>query len=125
VLEDPQLTLIKYYFHIIRSGDTLSGIAKSYGVTENQIRSNNPGLKEKYLKIGQRLLIPALREITASAPRKERTSYSGTHLVKKGETLWSIALAYNTSPETLAQLNGMRLNDVLRAGSSLKTPVSQ
>ncbi|MDR2701759.1 MAG: LysM peptidoglycan-binding domain-containing protein [Spirochaetaceae bacterium] len=127
VLKDPKLTLIKYYFHTIRSGDTLSGIAVRYGVTEKQIRSNNPGLQERFLKIGQRLIIPALKEINlaAAAPRQDNVSFSGTHLVKRGETLWSIALAYNTDPETLARINGMRLNDILKAGSSLKTPVRQ
>jgi membrane-bound lytic murein transglycosylase D len=125
VLENPKLTLIRYYFHTIRAGDTLSQIAVRYGVTEKQIRSNNPGLKERYLKVGQRLIIPALKEINlaAAAPRQDNVSFSGTHLVKRGETLWSIALAYNTDPETLARINGMRLNDILRAGSSLKTPV--
>jgi len=127
VLEDPKLSLIKYYFHTIRSGDTLSGIAKRYGVTEKQIRSSNPGLQERFLKVGKQLIIPAFKEINlaAAAPRQDNVSFSGTHLVKRGETLWSIALAYNTDPETLARINGMRLNDVLRAGSSLKTPVRQ
>jgi len=127
VLEDPKLTLIRYYFHTIKSGDTLSGIAKRYGVTEKQIRSNNPGLQERYLKVGQRLIIPALKEINlaAAAPRHENVTFSGNHLVKRGETLWSIALAYNTDPETLARINGMGLNDVLKAGSSIKTPVRQ
>jgi membrane-bound lytic murein transglycosylase D len=127
VLEDPQLTLIRYYFHTIRSGDTLSGIAQRYGVSENQVRSHNPGLRDRYLKIGQRLIIPALKELNtaSSSVRMENVSFSGTHIVRRGETLWSIALAYNTSPETLAQINNMGLNDTLREGRTLKTPAGQ
>ncbi|GHV84450.1 lytic transglycosylase [Spirochaetia bacterium] len=142
VLGDPELQLIKYYFHTIRSGDTLSGIARTYGVSENQIRSNNPGLQERYLKIGQRIIVPALKEVKTAAvggaaavstaaggvsagTLAGTAEFGGTHLVKRGETLWSIALAYHTKPETLAQINGIGLNDTLRTGSTLKTPVSQ
>ena len=125
VLDDPEITLIKYYFHTIHSGDTLSDIARRYGISISQIQSHNPGLKPQYLKIGQRLIIPALKELTANnRPRlTDNVSYNGTHLVKRGESLWSIALAYNTDPETLASINGMRMNDTLREGKSLKTPV--
>jgi membrane-bound lytic murein transglycosylase D len=127
VLEDPDLTLIKYYFHTIHNGDTLSGIARSYGISVNQITSYNPGLRPQYLKIGQRLIIPAFKELKpAAAPAAPRpagnVSFTGTHLVKKGESLWSIALAYNTNPETLAAMNGMGLNDTLKVGQALKTP---
>jgi membrane-bound lytic murein transglycosylase D len=164
VLDDPELELIKYYFHTIRSGDTLSGIARRYGVSENQVRGHNPGLQDRYLKVGQRLIIPALKGAPAAAqaasgPNREAGEKAdgtnsgaansggtnsggansgapgsgapdsrgtpgsqGTHLVKRGETLWSIALAYNTNPETLAQINQMNLNDTLRVGSALKTP---
>ena len=128
VLEDPDLTLIRYHIHTIQSGDTLSGIARRYGVTESQIRSNNQGVSDKSLKVGMRLIIPALREINLAAARQEPTPARAaappnrTHLVKRGETLWAIARAYNTSPENLARLNGIKLNDTLRIGSTLKTP---
>jgi membrane-bound lytic murein transglycosylase D len=157
VLDDPELKLIKYYFHVIRSGDTISEIAERYGLTERQVRSSNPGLEDRYLKLGQRLIIPAIREGSAASRQAEASSQAravstqaaagnasaagvksnvndrsvtspasgGTHLVKRGETLWSIARAYRTSPETLAQLNSIGLDDILRVGSSLKTPVTQ
>jgi membrane-bound lytic murein transglycosylase D len=132
VLKNPELTLIKYYFHIIRYGDTLSEIAQRYGISISQITSYNPGLRAEYLKIGQRLIIPALKDLKAeTAPAKgapkaaKGASFTGTHLVKKGETLWSIALAYNTDPETLAAVNGMGLNDTLSVGRTLKTPASR
>ncbi|MDR1505829.1 MAG: LysM peptidoglycan-binding domain-containing protein [Treponema sp.] len=126
VLDDPEITLIKYYFHTIRSGDTLSEIAQRYGISVNQIASYNPGLRPQYLKIGQRLIIPALkdRQIEERPRIASQVSFNGTHLVKRGESLWSIALAYNTDPETLATANGMGLNDTLREGRALKTPVS-
>jgi membrane-bound lytic murein transglycosylase D len=125
VLENPEITLIKYYFHTIHYGDTLSEIAQRYGISVSQITSYNPGLRAQYLKIGQRLIIPALRDVQVAARPKtaDHVSFTGTHLVKKGESLWSIALAYNTDPETLATVNGMGLNDTLREGRALKTPV--
>jgi membrane-bound lytic murein transglycosylase D len=125
VLEDPEITLIKYYFHTIHYGDTLSEIAQRYGISVSQITSYNPGLRPQYLKIGQRLIIPALKDVRIDNRPKiaDHVSFTGTHLVKKGESLWSIALAYNTDPETLATVNGMGLNDTLREGRALKTPV--
>ena len=135
VLEDPELTLITYYIHTIRSGDTIWGITRKYGITENQLYSTNPGLKNRTLLIGQQLIIPALKKIndatvaskqeTPRTPAETPAPYSGTHLVKQGETLWSIARAYNIKAETLAEMNNLGLNDVLRVGSTLKTPPIQ
>jgi membrane-bound lytic murein transglycosylase D len=132
VLENEELTLIKYYIHTIRSGDTLWGITRRYGITESQLISQNPGLQNKFLKIGTQLIIPAFKEVSDAATTPKTTqqpqqktapaSFTGTHLVKRGETLWSIARAYNIDPETLARVNNMGPGDVLRTGSILKTP---
>ncbi|MDR2102294.1 MAG: LysM peptidoglycan-binding domain-containing protein [Treponema sp.] len=124
VLERKDLTLIKYYFHTIRSGDTLSVLARHYGVSVEQITGANPGVRAQYLQIGARLIIPAIKEVEPY--RKAETAspvFEGNYLVKRGETLWSIALAYNVDPEILAEANGMGLNDTLREGRSLKTPI--
>ena len=125
VLERKDLTLIKYYFHTIASGDTLSEIAQYYGVSVDNILKNNPGVQAKYLKIGSRLLIPAYKDVAPyrASPRNVAATVAQgekIHLVKRGDTLWSIAKTYHTTPEALARVNNMRLSDVLREGKQLK-----
>jgi membrane-bound lytic murein transglycosylase D len=126
ILSKNDLALINYYMHTIRSGDTLLALALHYGITVEQIMASNPGIQERYLRIGNRLLIPALKETgpyERPAPPRENLVFGGSHLVKKGETLWSIALGYDVDPEVLAEANGMELTDVLREGKTIKTPI--
>ncbi|MDR2797281.1 MAG: LysM peptidoglycan-binding domain-containing protein [Treponema sp.] len=128
VLERHDLALIKYYFHTIKSGDTLSALSLHYGISVDHILNSNPGTQAKYLKIGSRLLIPALKDPqgplnTDSSTGLEREQFEGVHLVKSGETLWSIARSYNIAPEVLANANGMGLSDILHEGKHLKTPI--
>ncbi len=44
--------------YIVRSGDTLSHIAKAHGLKIAQITSANPGLKPDLIRIGQKLVLP-------------------------------------------------------------------
>ncbi|OAB42034.1 M23 family metallopeptidase [Paenibacillus glacialis] len=48
--------------YTIAEGDTLSSIVKRYNIPEKKIYLNNPGIKEKYLKIGDtlKLTVPKL-----------------------------------------------------------------
>jgi membrane-bound lytic murein transglycosylase D len=124
-LERGDIPLLRYYRHVIRSGDTLLALALHYGVSVETITAANPGIQPRYLKLGAALLIPALREANPyrRSPEAENLVFHGTHLVKRGETLWAIALAYGVDPEILAEANGIGLNDVLREGRTLKTPI--
>jgi membrane-bound lytic murein transglycosylase D len=121
------MALIRYYFHTIQYGDTLSELAGHYGVSVAQINDANPGMKERYLQIGRRIRIPAVRDTgpyrKAGSGEADVPVFEGNHLVKQGETLWSIALAYDVDPEVLAAANGIALEDTLRVGKSLKTPI--
>jgi membrane-bound lytic murein transglycosylase D len=125
LLEQQDLKLIRHYSYTIRSGDTLSALARHYGVSAELIRESNPGLRPQYLRIGEQIRIPALKEVSPYERVRESGNpvFEGTHLVKRGETLWAIALAYNVDPEELAAANGMGLNDILPEGKSLKTPI--
>jgi membrane-bound lytic murein transglycosylase D len=120
------LQLLKYYFHVVRSGDTLSALSRHYGVSVELIERSNPGLSARYLKIGSRILVPALKDVGPYKPDRAGSVavvFDGQYLVKKGETLWSIALAFDVDPELLAEANGMELSSVLREGRVLKTPI--
>ncbi|MDR2619412.1 MAG: transglycosylase SLT domain-containing protein [Treponema sp.] len=128
VLARTDLPLVNYYIHTIRSGDTLLALALHYGISVDQILESNPGTRAQYLKIGGKLMIPAFKDAgpyMRPGAGAESPAFTGSHLVKKGETLWSIALAYKTDPEILAEANGMGLNDILREGRVLKTPIKE
>lgn len=62
-LSDPSLKLIRYYLYTVQKGDTLSEIAQWYGVSVAMIQKDNPGLKPSVLKIGQNLVIAALKDV--------------------------------------------------------------
>lgn len=120
--------LLVYYFHTIHSGDTLSALSRHYGVSVEQIKQANPGIQDRYLQLGKKIRIPALKNVGPyERPVVTATSiaFEGTHVVQKGETLWAIALAYEVDPEVLATVNGLTLSSLLREGFKLKTPIKK
>lgn len=124
-LSDPKRKFLEYYIYKIKSGDTLYALSKHYGISSDMILEYNPGTKPSSLKIGQTLMIPALKEVKAYAGKKdpENLNFSGTYLVKQGDTLWSIALAYGIQVETLAEKNNIEVNGTLKLGKALVVPI--
>ena len=126
--------LLRYYRYQIRYGDTLSALSRHYGVSVDMIDQHNPGIKSRYLKIGETVIIPALKEtvpytgsaaVTAQpgALPQPGVAFGGTHLVVKGDTLWSLAIRYQVDPQVLAEENGMDLDQILSIGKALKVPI--
>ena len=54
--------------YVVKSGDTLTKIAKSHGVTLRALRAANSGRSSDHLKVGDKLNIPAKAEAAAPAP---------------------------------------------------------
>jgi membrane-bound lytic murein transglycosylase D len=128
VLEKEGLRLLRFYQHQIQYGDTLSALSQHYGISLNMIDQHNPGILNRYLKIGETVIIPILGDMPAALPPRTVPSspqgaYLGTHIVSKGDTLWSLAIRYRVDPQELARENNMEMNSILSIGKTLKVPI--
>lgn len=89
-----------YYIHNVRAGETLYSLSRLYGVTEDDVKSNNPFAREG-LRPGQVLKIPVREQ-----PVTKRTArLFEEHTVRQGETAYSIARSYGISVNTLVEDN--------------------
>jgi len=91
----------------VRSGDTLTGIARHFGVSMMTLWWANHLKSKDALKVGQKLLIPPV---------------DGTvHVVKAGETLAKIAAAADVAVSDIMSFNGLT-SDKLTVGQTLILP---
>lgn len=126
VLADKDLKLLRFYLYKVKSGDTLSALARHYGVSVAMIKTSNPNLKPNTLPIGFKLVIPALKETSpyeGAKPLDPKEPFNGSYVVKRGDSFWSISLKFGISPELLAEKNGMQLNSTILEGMRLKVPI--
>ena len=104
------------FIYTVKKGDSLYNIAKKYNTTVKDIIALN-GLKNTNLSIGQQLRIP--QEYSESMQIPAYINY----VVKKGDSLYSIAKTYNTSVDTIMKDNGLT-NTNLTIGQNLKIRTS-
>lgn len=95
--------------YTVQKGDSLWVIANKYGITTEELKSYN-NLTSNLLSIGQVLKIP-----------QGKTSTENIYIVKKGDSLWTIANRYNTTVEKIKVLNNLTSN-LLSIGQQLKIP---
>lgn len=106
----------------VRSGDTLSGIARRWRITMKSIVTANR-LRSDRLRVGQRLVltVPNVpRQAIASTQRSEPSQHV-IHRVRSGETLSTIASRYDVSIAQLKMTNRIRTN-LIRPGQRLRIP---
>lgn len=133
--------------HTVRRGETLSTIAGKYGVSMSELQSTNRIANANKIYPGMNLVIPskggslpqALTSTTTTAtsastktssPRPEAATSTRTataprtqtisHVVRKGETLSTIASTYRVSQADLQSWNGIRNANHVMVGQSLK-----
>lgn len=112
----------------VQSGDTLSGIARRYGVDLDDIYAANGGAsKLSTLRVGQVIRLSAPATAVAQKSTKSAVKSSGrslaSHTVKSGETAYAISRKYGISFDELCAVNGGKdALSRLSPGQVLKIP---
>lgn len=121
---DEPVNLEAQTVYVVEAKDTLSRIAKRFGVTVAAIKSAN-ALTSDVIKVGQKLEIPAGPTETADlsmavegAPGAESLK---DYVVVSGDSLSRIAVTYSVSVADLKAVNHLS-SDVIRVGQKLKLP---
>jgi len=120
---------IKWVRHKIKSGETLSQISHKYRTTTSLIKSVNK-IRGTQIRAGKYLMVPtATRSLSsytmtqsARVSKTQNVKRSGTkqyHVVRSGQSLWSISRRYGVTTSALAKWNAMAPIDTLRVGQKL------
>ncbi|MCI3029183.1 LysM peptidoglycan-binding domain-containing protein [Desemzia sp. C1] len=106
--------------YAVKSGDTLSGIARKYNTTVVNLKSLNK-LSSDTIYVGQKLTVSgAVKEETVkpSAPSTGSNTGTSSYAVKSGDTLSGIARKHNTTVANLKSLNKLS-SDTIYVGQKL------
>ena len=100
-------------YYVVQRGDTLYSIARRYGVSVWELAAYNNISNIHHIYVGQVLLIPGTE--TAPAP-------GDYYVVKRGDTLYSIARRYGVSVWQLAAYNNIRNPNRIYVGQVIHIP---
>lgn len=118
--------------HTVQPKETVYGISKQYGISQDELRNANPFLKQRELQIGDVLVIPGNREqndgqIVPAVTEPEEVfipqeDESFIYVeVKPKQTIYSLTKEYDISEAALKSLNP-QLNQGLKAGDIIRIP---
>jgi membrane-bound lytic murein transglycosylase D len=130
--EDPERVILDAYYRP-------STLANAFGVSVDALREVNPAVSEsvwsgrRHLPRGYELRVPrdplraAPKVVLASVGGGDRISaqvadHTGTHRVRRGETLARIARKYGVTTKALQRANGLRSANLIRVGQRLEIP---
>jgi len=120
---------ISWLRHQIKSGDSLIYLAKKYKTTVDQIRSVNE-LQSDLIRAGEYLIVPLAQEnegyYSLSEKQREKsrlnTEKNAEKIIYKvvsGDSLWKIAVQFDTTVNNLVRWNQIDLSSPLRIDKEL------
>lgn len=125
----PKSQRIQWKRHKVKSGETLSHIAKRYHTTVRLLKQVN-NIRRHTIRKDKHLLIPlatrSLSQYSLTQPQRSSAKRSVKRpgqkviiTVRNGDTFWDLSRQYKTSVRKLAKWNGMAPRDTLKPGSRL------
>jgi LysM repeat protein len=115
--------------YTVQSGDTLYSIAVRYNTSISALMAAN-GLATDVIYAGQSLTISSNNSYDTTPSYQDQTAAydsnfgNGQHLVSPGDTLFSLALRYNTSVEAIAAANSIAYPYYIQSGQTLAIPTN-
>lgn len=107
-IKEPSLSSDQLSIYVVRKGDSLSQIAKMFGVSVNTIIWANDIQRGGSIHDGETLVILPVSGVS--------------HVVAKGDTIKSLAQKYKGSEEEIIAFNGLEGNSALVVGSTVIIP---
>jgi LysM repeat protein len=100
----------------VQKGEWLYSIARKLNLSVQAIQTANPGVNLSLLLPGQVINLPGGSTANPSG------STGKTHVVKAGETLYSIAVQYGTTPYAIQLKNRLANPNFIYPGQTLTLP---
>lgn len=109
-----------YQHHTITRGETLSGIARRYGVSVSELKTKNK-LRSNSIRAGKQLLVPfgGHSSNLAVSPSSKNTTQQKVHHVRQGDTLWGISRKYGVQISELVAWNQLSRKQILKLNQPL------
>ncbi len=116
----PQIEIVdKSGAHVVRSGETLVGIARNNRIPLERLAALNGLTTVSTIFPGQVL---KLEGVPPTEMAINRESNERRHIVNSGDTLWAIARQYGVTVEGIRRVNGLKNESVLKPGQTLAIP---
>ncbi|WP_232623080.1 LysM peptidoglycan-binding domain-containing protein [Pareuzebyella sediminis] len=114
---------ISFTSHRVRKKETLYGIARRFGISEDDIKKYNPELYSSQLDRRMTLKIPQYRRTRGGESALNEEDFE-TYTVAPKETRWSIAHKYGITIDSMLALNPKlsETSEYLAVGEELKMP---
>lgn len=105
-----------YINYKVKWGDTLESIAYRFGTTVEELVRINNLTNPNLIYIGQILKVPGTAQAVPPSPA------ASEYIVQPGDTIWSIAVRFNTTVEAIAVANRLINPNFIYVGQKLVIP---